>query len=134
MPIPTSGGFGDSVEVPAGAQVEWRIKSAAFNPLGQYGPDLELDLEIMDNRYFGITTKYWARIQQPRLDKVRKLRKEGISDETIATVLRGQGYEFKKVDEKDALTVVRAGALYSILVARCGGDRKKAEEALQELD
>ena len=132
MPLQTSGSV--ATEVPDGTQVRWSIKDATFEPDGVYGPDIELDLDIVTEDYIGTSTKYWARIQQPRLDKVRKLRKEGLDDETIAAALRKQGCEFKRIDEADQLVIGRGGALYAIHVARCGGDRLVAEKVLQNCD
>jgi len=132
MPLQTSGSV--TTEVPDGTQVRWSIKDATFEPDGQYGPDIELELDIITEKYIGTSTRYWAKIQQPRLDKVRKLRKEGLDDETIASALRKQGFEFNKIDEADAMVVGRGGALYSILAARCGGNRRAAEKVLEDCD
>src|SRR5215210_2155672 len=132
MPLKTSGSV--TTEVPDGTQVRWAIKDAIFEPDGIYGPDLELALDIVTDEYIGTSTKYWAKIQQPRLDKVRKLRKEGLDDKTIATALRNQGFEFHRIDEPDERVIGRGGALYSILLARCGGDRRAAEKVLQNCD
>jgi hypothetical protein len=132
MPLQTSGSV--TTEVPDGTQVRWSIKDATFEPDGQYGPDIELELDIITEKYIGTSTRYWARIQQPRLDKVRKLRKEGLDDETIASVLRKQGFAFDKIDEADEMVIGRGGALYSILVARCGGNRRAAEKVLENCD
>jgi hypothetical protein len=65
---------------------------------------------------------------------VRKLRKEGLDDETIATVLKKQSFEFSKIDEPDKMVIGRGGAIYTILTAVEGGDRKRAEKVLQACD
>jgi hypothetical protein len=130
MPLETTGSVGTE-EVPAGTQVRWRIQNAAFEPDGRYGPDIELDLDIVTEEYLGTSTRYWARIQQPRLDKVRKFRKDGLDDETIGTVLAKQGFGFDRIDDPDKMVVGRSGALYNILVAVQGGDRKKAEAVIK---
>jgi hypothetical protein len=133
MPLETTGSVGTE-EVPVRTQVRWTIRAAAFEPDGQYGPDIALDLDITDEQYLGAGTKYWAKIQQPRLDKVRKLRKDGLDDETIATVLKKQGFKFDRVDEPDKMVIGRSGALYSVLLATQGGDRKKAEAVIKLCD
>ncbi len=115
MPIATTGSV--ATEVPAGTQTEFRITNATFNPDGQYGPDIELDLELTDEEYLGTSLRYWARVQQPRLDKVKKFQKDGIDDETIASILKKQGFKFKKIDEPDTFTVGRSGNLYKMLTA-----------------
>jgi hypothetical protein len=132
MPLETTGSVG--TEVPAGVQVRWAIQDATFDPDGRYGPSIELDLSIVTEEYLGNSTRYWASIQQPRLDKVRKLRKEGLDDETIATALNKQGFIFDKIDDSDKMAIGRSGALYSVLAAVKGGDRKKAEKAIQDCD
>lgn len=130
MPIPTSGSV--DVEIPSGTQTRWRIPAAEFKPLGMYGPEITLDLDVITPEYVGTSTIYSARIQRPRLDKVERLRKDGLDNETIASVLRKQGYQFKDIDEPDTLTVGRAGNLYAILVAINGGDRTRAEAVLKD--
>ncbi len=120
-------------EVPAGTQVSWRVREATFDPNGRYGPEVELELDVVTDEYLGTSTKYWARIQQPRLDKVTKLRGEGLDDETIATVLNKQGFEFGDLDEQDKMRVARGGALFAILTAG-QGDVASAEKVLKQCD
>src|SRR4051794_9235664 len=115
MPIDTTGSVAS--EVPAATQTEFRITESTFDPNNSYGPSFELVLELTDEKYLGTEMKYWAKIQQPRLDKVRRLRSDGLDDEDIASVLKKQGYKFKKVDEPDKMVVGRAGNLYKILTA-----------------
>jgi hypothetical protein len=131
MPIKTSGSTG--TEIPTGTQVSWRVREAAFDPNGRFGPTIELDLDIVTNEYIGTSTKYWARIQQPRLDKVAKLRGEGVEDELITAILQKQGFEFDELDELDEMLVGRSGALYSILQAG-QGDGNAAEKVLEQCD
>ncbi len=131
MPIKTSGSTG--TEIPAGTQVSWRVREAAFDPNGRYGPVVELDLDIVTNEYIGTSAKYFAKIQQPRLDKVAKLRGEGVDDELIKAILQKQGFEFDDLDERDEMLVGRSGALYSILQAG-QGDGNAAEKVLEQCD
>jgi|GEM_PF-2774111 len=131
MPIQTSGSTG--TEIPAGTQVSWRVREAAFDPNGRYGPTVELDLDVVTDEYVGTSSKYWCKIQRPRLDKVAKLRGEGLDDETIADALRKQGHEFENLDDEDKMLVARGGALYAILTAG-QGDGKAAEQVLQDCD
>jgi len=131
MPIQTSGSTG--TEIPAGTQVSWKVREATFDPNGRYGPTVELDLDVSNDEYIGTSTKYWARIQRPRLDKVTKLRGEGLDDGTIAAALRKQGHEFGDLDEQDEMLVARGGALYAILTAG-QGDAKAAEKVLEQCD
>jgi hypothetical protein len=128
MPIPTTGAVGD---VPAGIQTLFLIRNATFEPAGKYGPDIELELDLVDDEYVGTSTTYWASIQRPRIDKVEDLRENGLDDEDIARVLRKQGFEFEELDEPDTFTVGRGGNLYKILVAVNGGDRRRAEAVLE---
>jgi hypothetical protein len=129
MPIRTTGSTG--AEVPAGTQVRWRVSEASFDENGRYGPTVELDLDITTPEYLGTSIKYWAKIAQPRLDKVSKLRGEGLDDDTIAAVLEKQGFEFGNLDELDEMLVSRGGALYAILTAG-QGSTQGAEKVLQE--
>ena len=131
MPIGTTGSTG--AEVPAGTQVRWQVSEASFDENGRYGPAVELDLDITTPEYLGTSTKYWAKIAQPRLDKVSKLRGEGLDDDTIAAVLEKQGFEFGNLHEPDEMLVSRGGALYAILTAG-EGSTQGAEKVLQECD
>jgi hypothetical protein len=128
MPIETTGSV--ATEVPAGIQTEFRIASASFDPDGQYGPCFEIDLELNEEQYLGTTCRYWARVQQPRLDLVRKYRKDAMSDKLIAEALRERGFRFKKIEEPDAMKIGRGGNTYKILAA-VEGSVKDAEAALQ---
>jgi hypothetical protein len=128
MAIPTSGSV--AVDVPAGTSTEFRIVDATFDENNRYGPCIELELELTAEEYLGASLKYWAKIQQPRLDKVKELRSNGLDDETIAAALKKQGYKFKNLDEPDTLRVAKAGKLYAILSAVEGGF-KGAEAALK---
>jgi hypothetical protein len=129
MAIPTSGSV--AVDIPAGIQTEFRIVDAEFDEQNRYGPSIELELELTDEKYIGTSIKYWAKVQCPRLDKVRKLREEGLDDETIAAALNKQGFTFDSIDEADTYHVARAGKLYAILSA-VEGSAKGAETALKK--
>ncbi len=131
MPILISGSVG--TEVPSGVQTEFRITGAAFDPNNKYGPCIELELELTEEQYLGVSMKYWAKVQQPRLDKVRKWRQDGLDDETIASALKKQGYKFKKIDQDDSTQVGRSSNLYKILTA-VEGSAKGAEAVLRRCD
>jgi len=120
-------------EVPAGTQTEFRIVGAAFDPTNNYGPQIELKLELTEEQYLGVSMTYWASIQQPRLDKVRKWRKDGLDDETIASALKKQGFEFENIDEPDSMRVGRGGNLYKLITA-IEGSTKGAEAVLERYD
>ncbi len=128
MPIPVSGSVG--ADVPDGVQTEFRITEAAFDENNKYGPSFELTLELAEEDYLGVSMKYWAKVQQPRLDKVRKWRQDGLDDETIASALQKQGFKFKKLDEPDTLQIGRSSNLYKILTA-VEGSAKGAEALLK---
>ncbi len=128
MPIPVSGSVG--ADVPDGVQTEFRITEAAFDENNKYGPSFELTLELAEEDYLGVSMKYWAKVQQPRLDKVRKWRQDGLDDETIASALKKQGFKFKKLDEPDTLQIGRSSNLYKILTA-VEGSAKGAEALLK---
>ncbi len=129
MAIPTTGSV--AAEVPAGTQTEFRITDATFDENNKYGPSFELELELTDERYLGTQMRYWANLQRPRLDKVRNLRAQGLDDETIASVLRKQNFEFKKIDDPEGPKVSRSGNLYKILTA-VEGSMRGAEAALKQ--
>jgi hypothetical protein len=131
MAIPTSGSV--STEVPAGLQTEFRIAKATFDPDGRFGPQVELDIEMVDEKFVGTQLRYWASVQRPRLDLVRKYRGDGMSDKLIAEALRERGHKCKKIDDEDTMTVGRGGNLYKLLVATTGSIHG-AETALQECD
>ncbi len=128
MPIPVSGSIG--ADVPDGVQTEFRITEAAFDENNKYGPSFELTLELAEEDYLGVSMKYWAKVQQPRLDKVRKWRQDGLDDETIASALKKQGFKFEKLDEPDTLQIGRSSNLYKILTA-VEGSAKGAEALLK---
>lgn len=132
MGIPTTGTA--LAEVPANKQVRWRIADAEYKPHGAYGPEITTTLDITTPEYAGVSALYSLKIQRPRLDKVERLRKEGLDDEAIAQVLKKQGFTFNKIDELDTETVARGGNLYKVLVANCGGNRAKAEKVLSACD
>jgi hypothetical protein len=131
MPIKTSGSTG--TEIPTGTQVSWRVREAAFDPNGRYGPTIELQLDITTDEYVGTSVKYFAKIAQERLDKAAKLRGEGVDDELIKAILHKQGYKFDELDDPDEMSVARGGALYAILTAR-QGDVASAEQFLKQSD
>ncbi len=133
MAILTSGSIAAADKVPAGVQTAFKITNATFLPDGKYGPAIELQLELTDDKYIGSTCRYYASIQQPRLDLVRKYRKDKMSDKLIAEALREKGIKFKKVDEPDSMLIGRYGNTYSILTA-VTGSVTGAEEALQSCD
>src|SRR5215212_11025066 len=133
MPIEITGAAGSSTEVPAGIQVPFKIKKATFQPDGKHGPAVELDKVITDARYYGTPLKYWARIQQPRLDMVRRLRADGMSDKLIKEALKERGFTCKKIDEEDKMVVGRGGNLFKILVAGTGSPQA-ADQLLAECD
>lgn len=128
-------------EIPDGAQVRWGIKDATWEPDGKYGPDFELNLEAKNDEYFGTTAKMWPRVQEPRLDLVRKLRKDEVPDSAIAETLKkkalkNKAYDFKEsIDEPDRRVLSRLGGAYKVfLAAVAGGDHRKAEAILKECE
>jgi hypothetical protein len=133
VPIETVGSAGGAIEIPAGTQAEFAVKAAAFDEKGKYGPAVELDLNFVTEQYYGVPLKYWARVQQPRLDLVRKWRGDGMSDNLIKEALKERGFKFKKIDEPDKMVVGKGGNLYKILVAGTGSPRA-ADALLAEVD
>ncbi len=133
MPIATTGSVTSTEPVPAGTQVEYTIRETTFDGQGKYGPSIELGLNITDERYYGTQLKYWARVQQPRLDLVRKYRADGMSDNLIKEALKERNFRFKKVDEPDDMVIGRSGNLYKILVATKGSPAA-AQKVLEECD
>src|SRR5215212_221629 len=133
MPIEITGAAGSSTEVPAGIQVPFKIKKATFQPDGKHGPAVELDKVVTDPRYYGTPLKYWARIQQPRLDMVRRLRADGLGDKVIKDALKERGFDYKNIDEPDKMVVGRGGNLFKILVAGTGSPQA-ADQLLAECD
>lgn len=128
MPLETTGAI--DVGMQDGAQVRWGIQNPVYDPKGKYGPCIEMDLKALNEEYLGATAKVWPRIQEPRLDLVRKLRKDEVPDEAIEVTLRKKGFKFDRIDEPDKQVIGRKGGTYKILVAVCGGDRKYAETVL----
>ncbi len=131
MAIPTSGSV--AADVPAGIQTEFRVVDATFDENNRFGPAIELELELTDEKYIGSSMRYWAKVQQPRLDKVRKLRENGLDDETIEAALLKQGFTFDAIDDPDTYHVGRSGNLYALLSA-VEGSAKGAEAALKRCD
>src|SRR5215218_5714989 len=133
MPIDRSGSVGGNIPE-NGVQARFRITQAEFRPETRFGPDIELQLQMIDEDYFGTPARFWVRLQQPRMDKVRRMRAEGLSDEIIKQALKEQGFKFKKIDEKDSTRINRGGNAYGVLLATCQGDHQKAEEVLDKLN
>jgi hypothetical protein len=133
MPIPRSGSVGGEFP-PNGIQARFRIDEATFRPETRFSPDIELSLSMIDKAYFGTPARFWVRLSQPRLDRVRKLRSEGTSDTLIKEILKEQGYTFTKVDEPEDPQVNRGGNTYKTLVAVCGGSYAESEKVLDEID
>lgn len=144
MPLPTAGTtqVADSDLPPAGIQARFVIKDAVYRPDAKYGPDIQLYLEMIDEKYFGIPARFWVTLLQPRLALVRDLRQKGVTDKAIAETLKEKaakypesGYDFKKrIDEPQDPRISRGGNTYKVLTAAVDGDRKRAEEVLHELD
>ena len=133
MPIDRSGSVGGNIPE-NGVQARFRITQAEFRPETRYGPDIELELQMIDEDYFGTPARFWVRLQQPRMDKVRKMRAEGMSDALIKEALKEQGFKVKKVDEKDSTRINRGGNAYGVLLATCRGDHQNAEAMLDKLN
>ena len=133
MPIETSGSAVAADSVPPGIQVPFLIRGANFNPDGKFAPDIELDLTITEEKYYGTQCKYWSRIQQPRMDLVRRWRADGMSDDIIKSALRERGFKFKKIDEKDKMVVSRNGKTFEILAA-ISASPQAADAILAECD
>src|SRR5215218_9319322 len=133
MPIETVGGSGSHDDIPAGSQVEFVVENATFDAKGKFGPDIELDLKTLGEEHYGIPLKYWARVQQPRLDLVRKWRGDGMSDKLIKEALKERGFTCKKIDEPDKMVVGRGGNLFKILVAGTSSPQA-ADQLLAECD
>jgi hypothetical protein len=134
MPLPRTGSVSGGNLPPNGIQARFLATKGTFRPDTRFGPDIELSLDMVDEKYFGTPAKFWVSVQQPRLDLVRKWRKDKMKDKTIAQELRDRGFEFNKIDDPDEMVVGRGGNLYQTLVAVCGGDRQKAEEVLDRVE
>jgi hypothetical protein len=132
MSLPTTGTV--DVGMKDGAQLRWRIKNPVYDPDGRYGPCIDMDLNALNEEYLGATAKVWPRLQQKRLDLVRKLRKDEVPDEAIEATLIKKGFKFDRIDEPDETLVGFKGGAYKVLLAVCGGDRKYAQAVLDRCE
>jgi len=113
---------GGGSNVPAGEKLRFAVLTAKFVE-GEYGPQAEMELEVLAGEHKGTVLREWAKLAQPRTDFVRNLRNRGYSDEDIATILKREGYEFDEIDEpEDEVKVGQSGKLINICMAAFQGD------------
>jgi len=113
---------GGGSNVPAGEKLRFTVRTAKFVE-GEYGPQAEMELEVLAGEHKGAILREWASFFQPRTNFVRNLRNKFYSDEDIATILEREGYEFDEIDEpEDEVKVGQSGKLINICMAAFRGD------------
>jgi len=128
MGIATTKSFADINE---GTQVEVEIVDATYDEEGRFGAAVELTLEVQTpTEHAGDTILSTFGLSQPRLNKVRNLRADGLDDEAIAGVLRNKGFEFENIDEPE--TPKLGGALLRIVKACYNADARAVRKLLAE--
>jgi hypothetical protein len=99
MGIDTTKSFADISE---GTQVVVEVVDATYDEEGRFGAAIELTLEVVKpSDHAGDAILSTFGLSQPRLNKVRNLRNDGLDDEAIASVLRNKGFEFEKIDDRE---------------------------------
>jgi hypothetical protein len=116
-------------DVPPGERLRFGIKKAVED-WGDHGPQVRMNLEILDGEYKGETITDWSSLAQPRTDFVKALRNKDYSDEKIAEILRNEGYDFEEVDEpEDEVKIGETGKLMNILMAAFDGNVEAIDSA-----
>ena len=130
MPIGTTKSFAD---IDAGTQVEVEIADAVYDEEGRFGAEIELALDVVKpEEHSGDTILSTFGLSQPRLNKVRNLRADGLDDESIASVLKNKGFEFEAIDDPE--TPKLGGALLRIVKACYDADARAVRKLLAECD
>ncbi len=130
MGINTTRSFADIKE---GTQVEVMVGDSAYDPEGRFGPNVELELEVVKPRqHAGETIMNTFSLSQPRLSKVRDLREDGFDDTAIAEALRKKGFQFENIDDPEEPRL--GGALLRIVKAGCNDDARAVKKLLAECD
>jgi len=108
-------------DIPAGTQTRFKVLKAEYKEDGRFGPEVKMELDSLNPEHPGMVISS-ASLSRPRLDKVDKLRKEGLSDKVIAETLREKGFKFKKLDEPDKVVFSDGSFLYKVVKACHRGD------------
>jgi hypothetical protein len=113
---------GGGAKIPPGEKLRFKIERAMEDE-GDYGPQAQLKLGVLDGAYAGAEITEWAKLAQPRLTRVEAMREEGHDDAAIARSLKKSGYDFKKkIDEPEEPGVADGGKLFNIAVAAFDGN------------
>jgi hypothetical protein len=130
MGIDTTKSFADITE---GTQVVVEVVDAEYDEEGRFGAAIELTLEVLrPTEHAGDTILSTMGLSQPRLNKVRNLRSDGLDDGAIANVLNNKGFQFKKIDEPE--TPRLGGALLRVVKACYDADPRAVKKLLAECD
>jgi len=130
MGISTTKSF---AEIREGTQIMVQVVDATYDPEGRFGPAVELELEVAKPpAHPGETLYSTFSLSQPRLNKVRALRDDGLDDESIASVLRNKKFQFEEIDDPE--TPKLGGALLRIVKATYNADARAVKKLLNECD
>jgi hypothetical protein len=117
--VKRSGGGGS--KIPSAEKIKCLIEKAIEDE-GDYGPQGQLNLRVVGGEYDGEQLTEWCKLAQPRLNRVKALREEGLADKAIAKSLQKSGFEFKKIDEPEEPGVADGGKLFNICMAAFDGN------------
>jgi hypothetical protein len=113
---------GGGTKIPPGEKLRFKIEKAAEDE-GDYGPQAQFSLKVLGGKYAGEQLLEWGKLAQPRLNRVQKMREEGLDDKAIAKSLKKSGLGFKKkIDEPEVPGVADGGKVYNIGMAAFHGD------------
>ncbi len=130
MPLGETTSF---VDIKEGARVAVEVANATYDEGGRFGPEMQFELEALKpDVYAGGTILSSLSLSQPRLNKVRNLRADGISDEAIAESLREKGFEFEKIDDWEEPRI--GGTLRKIIRACLKDDTRAYRKLMNECD
>lgn len=128
MGIATTKSFADINE---GTQVEVEVVDATYDEEGRFGAAVELTLEVQKpTEHAGDTILSTFGLSQPRLNKVRNLRADGLDDEAIASVLKNKSFDFENIGDPE--TPRLGGALLKIVKACYDNDAHAVRKLLAE--
>jgi hypothetical protein len=130
VPLQDTVVFGDIEE---GTQCGFVVDDATYNPEERFGAEIAFELGVVKPaEHQGTTILSSLGLSQPRLNKVRNLRADKISDQEIARSLREKGFEFTEIDEDEPPRL--GGTIKKIVKAALGEDPAAYKKLINSLN